>query len=150
MFTTSFCSIRLSVFTTLFHQIIWVLSLSGLREFKLSELEAATNNFSHNNIIGRGAHSIAYKVYVSEQIYGDINFLECELRYWTSYDFFYYCMIVLLCSFNDVFIVEFSCGEWGLFRKMLIILLKNTIHDDQIEISLLVVWSLVFMSWHFN
>ena len=60
--------------------------------------------------------------------------------------FFYYCMIVLLCSFNDVFIVEFSCGEWGLFRKMLIILLKNTIHDDQIEISLLDVWSLVFMS----
>ncbi|KAG2559178.1 G-type lectin S-receptor-like serine/threonine-protein kinase At1g61430 isoform X2 [Panicum virgatum] len=35
--------------------------LLGLREFKLSELEAATSNFSHDNIIGRGGGSIVYK-----------------------------------------------------------------------------------------
>jgi len=35
--------------------------LLGLREFKLFELEAATSNFSHDNIIGRGGGSIVYK-----------------------------------------------------------------------------------------
>jgi len=41
---------------------VCVVSTSGLREFKLFELEAATSNFSHDNIIGRGGGSIVYKV----------------------------------------------------------------------------------------
>jgi hypothetical protein len=32
--------------------------------FSLSELETATDHFSEENIIGRGGHSIVYKVYI--------------------------------------------------------------------------------------
>jgi hypothetical protein len=35
---------------------------SAFREFKLSELEVATDNFAPENIIGRGGHSTVYKV----------------------------------------------------------------------------------------
>jgi hypothetical protein len=35
---------------------------AGLKRFSLSELETATDHFSEENIIGRGGHSIVYKV----------------------------------------------------------------------------------------
>ncbi|CAO2150066.1 unnamed protein product [Urochloa humidicola] len=58
------------------------------REYKLSELKAATNNFSYHNIIGQGGHSTVYKGVLSDgNMVAIKTFLESHRLSWGhSYD----------------------------------------------------------------
>jgi len=99
-----------------------VVSTSGLREFKLSELEAATSNFSHDNIIGQGGHSIVFKVCIWINLLW--HYLQCETIWIKMLDFLWFCTAVdclailhsMMCLLFALAIIEFSCGEYYLLR----------------------------------
>jgi len=98
-----------------------VVSTSGLREFKLSELEAATSNFSHDNIIGQGGHSIVFKVCIWINLLW--HYLQCETIWIKMLDFLWFCIVVdcLAISHSMMYlfalcIIELYCGEWYLLR----------------------------------
>ncbi|KAK8448161.1 hypothetical protein SEVIR_8G237500v4 [Setaria viridis] len=100
--------------------------LPPFREYELSELRAATNNFAYDNIIGRGGHSTVYKGVLNDGNEVSIKtFLESpDLSWARSYDI--HLLVSKLQNKNIVKILgyvaheevqTFSSGVWFFKRK---------------------------------
>ncbi|CAL4990493.1 unnamed protein product [Urochloa decumbens] len=86
-------------------------SLLAFREYELSELKAATNNFAYDNIIGQGGHSTVYKGVLNDgNVVSFKTFLESPTLSWArSYDI--HLLVSKLQNKNIVKIVGYVAHE---------------------------------------